>query len=111
MGLGITPIKNLEEEGPSQGLGQPPFTTKCLVQFAGPTHICASKGRHAALDTFLVVKPKPTWPDRLEGAHNSGPPTAPYGIGREALVLWNRGCSREMPDAPPPTRGGRWKLP
>ena len=34
---------------------------------------------------------------------------APVGIGREALVRWNQRCSREMPYAPPPPRGGRWK--
>jgi hypothetical protein len=32
-------------------------------------------------------------------------------IGRDVLVQWNRDCSREILDAPPPPRGGRWKLP
>jgi len=36
--------------------------------------------------------------------------SAPACIGQEALVRWNRGCSREMTNAPPPPRGGRWKL-
>ena len=37
-------------------------------------------------------------------------PEVPAGIGREVMVRWNRDNSREVLDAPPPPRGGRWKL-
>jgi hypothetical protein len=45
---------------------------------------------------------------RLRNIFKTG---APAGIGREVLIWWGQDCSRKMPDAPLPPRGGRWKLP